>query len=120
MNALHDSYDLCFFRLFSFVSLFSVALLVERGVCSFEQKAAVAMEAYPSVGFMVVYDHEISNNLVSMKETTEDHGITLGMLFVSNHAGMGTCSIAFFFLCCWNFDEFLFLLIAFIPYCVLP
>lgn len=65
-----------------------VALLVERGNCSFEDKATVAMQAYPTVSFLVVYDDQPSKNLVSMRETYADHGIKLGMLFVSYHSGM--------------------------------
>ena len=65
-----------------------VALLVERGNCSFEEKANVAMLAYPTVSFMVVYDDQPSKNLVSMRESYQADGIFLGMLFVSYNSGM--------------------------------
>jgi Ring finger domain len=64
-----------------------VALLVERGDCSFEQKAYVAMKAFPAVSYMIVYDNEPSNDLVSMRETTSADNVTLGMLFISYRAG---------------------------------
>lgn len=66
-----------------------VALLVERGNCTFEQKALVATKAYPTVSFMVVYDHTPEKSLVSMRETSDADEIELGMLFVSYEAGMG-------------------------------
>jgi hypothetical protein len=66
-----------------------VALLVERGDCSFELKATNAMLAYPAISFMIVYDDEPRSNLVSMRETTNGHDVTLGLLFVSHHSGMG-------------------------------
>jgi hypothetical protein len=66
-----------------------IALLVERGNCTFEEKAWVAMQAYPTVSFLVVYDHTPEKSLVSMRETSSAQGIQLGMLFVSHEAGMG-------------------------------
>jgi len=68
----------------------AVALLVERGDCSFELKATNVMAAYPAVQFMIVYDDQVSNNLVSMRETNTGEGIDLGLLFVSHKSGMGT------------------------------
>lgn len=65
-----------------------VALLVERGNCTFEEKAWVAMQAYPTVSFLVVYDHTPEKSLVSMRETSSAEGIKLGMIFISFEAGM--------------------------------
>ena len=66
-----------------------ISLIVERGDCSFELKASIAMEKYPAISFMIVYDDEPRSKMVSMSETNPDHGITLGMAFVSHHSGMG-------------------------------
>ena len=65
-----------------------IVLLVERGECSFEQKAINVMQQYPTIGYMVVYDNIVTKNLVAMRETLSGDGIDLGMLFVSNNAGM--------------------------------
>ena len=65
-----------------------VALLVERGNCTFEQKAWVAA-SHPNVSFMIVYDHTPEKSLVSMRETSDAVEIKLGMLFISYEAGMG-------------------------------
>ncbi|CAB9516133.1 protein ligase RNF167 [Seminavis robusta] len=70
-----------------------VALLVERGDCSFQDKANMAMKAFPAVRYMVVYDNVQSNNLVSMRESSSADNITLGMLFVSYRAGMALRSV---------------------------
>ena len=75
-----------------------VALLVERGNCTFEEKAWVAMQAYPAISFLVIYDNIPEMNLVSMREFSDAEAIKLGMVFVSHEAGMGRfcyyCSLA--------------------------
>ena len=83
-----------------------VALLVERGNCTFEQKAMVAMKAYPTVRFMIVYDHTPEKRYVSMTETTDAEDIKLGMLFVSNEAGIGRYTPIYF---PFSLDNHLFL-----------
>jgi len=70
-----------------------VVLLVERGNCTFERKARMAMMQHPMVSYMVVYDHTVRNNLVSMKEDASKDGISLGLLFVSNPTGLGMLQI---------------------------
>lgn len=66
---------------------FPVVLLVERGQCSFEEKAINAMQRYPTLSYMIVYDSMFTNNYVAMRETLSGDGIHLGMLFVTRKAG---------------------------------
>lgn len=72
---------------------------MERGECSFEQKAINAMHQYPALSYMVVYDYKVTKNLVAMRETQSGDGINLGMLFVSNNAGMSTLFAICVFVC---------------------
>jgi len=53
----------------------------------------MAMMQHPMVSYMVVYDHTVRNNLVSMKEDASKDGISLGLLFVSNPTGLGMLQI---------------------------
>ena len=78
----------------------AAALLVERGDCSFEEKARNVMLHYPAISYMIVYDDMVSkNNLVPMKETNSSDGIDVGMLFVSYRAGMSTLFLLLPFTC---------------------
>lgn len=65
-----------------------VVLLVERGDCSFEQKSRLAMQQYPEIAYMVVYDDTAYKTLVSMRETESGEGVHLGLLFISHQAGL--------------------------------
>ena len=66
-----------------------VALLVQRGECTFAQKAAVALQWAPTVKYVIVYDNEISNFLVPMGTDEEGEENSIALLFVSYHSGMG-------------------------------
>jgi hypothetical protein len=61
-----------------------VALLVERGMCTFYEKAEMAAKYGPSVQYVVIYDNQIAPDLVPMSSET-DSGMTL--LFVSATTG---------------------------------
>lgn len=62
-----------------------MALLVERGNGTFEEKAWVAMKAYmySTVSFLVIHDHTPEKSLEGIRETYDAEEINLGMLFVS-------------------------------------
>jgi hypothetical protein len=62
-----------------------VALLVERGQCTFWEKALVAGKFDP-VQYVVVYDNEISPQLVPM---SSESSTNMSLLFVSYHSGVG-------------------------------
>ena len=69
-----------------------IALLVERGMCAFYDKAVMASRYGDAVKYVIVYDDQVSHDLVAMssKFTTN---ITL--LFVSSLSGQGTCQELF-------------------------
>jgi hypothetical protein len=62
-----------------------VALLVQRGSCTFYEKTQLAL-LWDPVQYVIIYDNEISPQLVpiSSKYTTN-----MTLLFVSYHSGMG-------------------------------
>jgi hypothetical protein len=64
-----------------------VALLVERGQCTFYEKAMVAQQYFQAVQYLVVYDNEMSPDLVPM---SSEHPTNVTLLFVSNMSGEGT------------------------------
>jgi hypothetical protein len=69
-----------------------VALLVQRGECTFMQKAQVALQWAPTVQYVIVYDNEITNLLVPMSSEESLANVeekNLSLLFVSYHSGMG-------------------------------
>jgi hypothetical protein len=70
-----------------------VALLVQRGDCTFFQKAKVALQwGAPTVQYVIVYDNEITNFLVPMsseEELTDVEQNNMSLLFVSYKTGMG-------------------------------
>jgi len=61
-----------------------VALLVERGLCTFYEKAEMAARYGPSVKYVVIFDNQIAPDLVPMSSET-DSDMTL--LFVSATSG---------------------------------
>lgn len=63
-----------------------IAMLVERGGCTFEDKARAA-QALGYVKYVVVFDNLESSPLIPM-QATEDQGIHVGMIFISNQAGL--------------------------------
>jgi hypothetical protein len=64
-----------------------VVLLASRGACSFEEKARTAMKFGDFVRYVIVYDDHARSSLVPMSAADPD-GITVGMLFVSQTAGL--------------------------------
>jgi hypothetical protein len=62
-----------------------VALLVERGQCTFYEKASVASQ-WDAVKFVIVYDNEQSPDLVPM---SSEYPSNITLLFVSNLGGQG-------------------------------
>ena len=69
-----------------------IALLIQRGKCTFFEKANMAAKYYPlNVRYVIVYDNEISDSLVPMSSESplESPANELSMLFVSYHAGIG-------------------------------
>jgi len=63
-----------------------VALLIERGNCTFFEKAQMASLWSPPVEYVIVYDNEYSN-LAQMGSDVELH-MDLGLLFVSRGTGL--------------------------------
>lgn len=64
-----------------------VALLVERGGCTFYEKAMVAEQYFDgTVQYLVVYDNEMSPDLVPM---SSEHPTNTTLVFVSNPSGEG-------------------------------
>jgi hypothetical protein len=68
------------------VILYTVAVLVSRGACSFEEKARTAM-TFDFVKYVIVYDDRARSALVPMSATDPDD-ITVGLLFVSYSTGI--------------------------------
>ena len=68
-----------------------VAVLIQRGHCTFYEKAVMAAKYYPTVEYVVVFDNEISNALIPM--STEDElpspAEELKLLFVGYRSGTG-------------------------------
>jgi hypothetical protein len=63
-----------------------VALLVERGQCTFYEKASIASQWGDAVKYVVVYDNEQSPDLVPM---SSEYPSNMTLLFVSNLSGQG-------------------------------
>ena len=68
-----------------------VALLVQRGKCTFHEKATMAAIYHPTVQYVVVYDNENSDSLVPMSSEypLEPPADQIALLFVSYRTGMG-------------------------------
>jgi hypothetical protein len=62
-----------------------VALLVQRGSCTFYEKAQLA-SLWDPVQYVIIYDNEISPQLVPM---SSEYPTNMTLLFVSYHSGMG-------------------------------
>jgi hypothetical protein len=62
-----------------------VALLVQRGTCTFYEKAQLAA-LWDPVQYVIIYDNEISPQLVPM---SSEYPTNMTLLFVSYHSGMG-------------------------------
>jgi len=61
-----------------------VALLVERGMCTFYEKAAMAAKYGPAVRYIIIYDDQITPLLVPM---SSDYETDITLLFVSANTG---------------------------------
>jgi hypothetical protein len=68
-----------------------VALLVERGQCTFWEKALVA-GTFDPVQYVVVYDNEINPQLVPM---SSESSTNMSLLFVSYHSGVGKSMLGY-------------------------
>lgn len=66
----------------------SVALLVERGTCTFWEKGEVASSWSPPVEYVIIYDNEFTNELVPMSSESQSD---MRLLFVTRRTGVGTC-----------------------------
>jgi len=62
-----------------------VALLVERGMCTFYEKAAMASKYGPSVQYVIIYDDQIAPDLVPM---SSEYVTDMTLLFVSASTGV--------------------------------
>jgi hypothetical protein len=62
-----------------------VALLVQRGGCTFYEKAVVASQ-WKEIRYLVVYDNEMNADLVPM---SSEYPVNLTLLFVSYNSGHG-------------------------------
>jgi len=62
-----------------------VALLVERGECTFWEKGQVASSWRPPVQYVIVYDNEPAPQLVPMSSEVDSN---MTLLFVSYHTGI--------------------------------
>lgn len=70
----------------------TVAILVKRGKCSFEEKARNALALQPTgiIKYLIVYDNEKRDKLVPMSPSTElgNHmALDIGLVFVSMETG---------------------------------
>jgi hypothetical protein len=63
-----------------------VALLVERGQCTFYEKAMMTSKYFDNVQYLVIYDNEVSPDLVPM---SSDRPTNITLVFVSNMSGEG-------------------------------
>ena len=63
-----------------------VALLVERGKCTFWEKAETASLWSPPVEYVIVYDQEVKPELVPMSSELETN---MTLLFVTRQTGTG-------------------------------
>ena len=63
-----------------------VAVLVERGECTFWEKAAVASAWNPPVEYVIIYDNDSSADLVPMSSDLETN---MTLLFVTRATGLG-------------------------------
>ena len=63
------------------------ALLVRRGLCTFERKGLVASQL-PGVKYLIVYGDPTDNALVPMA-ASETNSVEVGMMFVSYKDGLG-------------------------------
>jgi len=61
-----------------------VALLVERGLCTFFEKAAMASRYGPAVKYLIIYDNQVAPDLVLM---SSDYETDMTILFVSATTG---------------------------------
>lgn len=61
-----------------------VALLVQRGLCTFHEKAKMASQ-WEAVKYVVVYDNEMSEELVPMSSEEETNMTLLFVSYVSGH-----------------------------------
>eukprot|EP00535_Pseudo-nitzschia_heimii_P000281 CAMPEP_0197185436 /NCGR_PEP_ID=MMETSP1423-20130617/11905_1 /TAXON_ID=476441 /ORGANISM="Pseudo-nitzschia heimii, Strain UNC1101" /LENGTH=527 /DNA_ID=CAMNT_0042636491 /DNA_START=188 /DNA_END=1771 /DNA_ORIENTATION=+ len=61
-----------------------IALLVERGMCTFYEKAVMASKYGPSVKYVIIYDDEITDDLVPM---SSEYETDMTLLFVSAKTG---------------------------------
>jgi hypothetical protein len=68
-----------------------VALLVQRGQCTFYEKAVVA-STWDLVEYVIVYDSEISPQLVPM---SSEYPSNISLLFVSYQSGMGKTTVTY-------------------------
>jgi hypothetical protein len=68
-----------------------LALLVQRGRCTFYEKAELASQYFPAVQYVVVYDNEITDSLAAMNSEIPlpPPADQLGLTFVSYRSGMG-------------------------------
>lgn len=64
-----------------------IALLAERGMCTFFDKAEMAQIYGPAVKYVIVYDNEPSSSLVAMSTSDNDLTTNMTMLFTSSLAG---------------------------------
>ncbi len=64
----------------------SVALLVERGKCTFWEKGESASFWSPPVQYVIIYDNEERPELVPMSSETESN---MTLLFVTRKTGLG-------------------------------
>lgn len=67
-----------------------VALLVERGMCTFWEKARTANLWAPPVKYVIVYDNNPKSELVPM---SSELGSNMTLLFVTRNTGLGTCNV---------------------------
>lgn len=66
----------------------AVALLVERGECTFWEKGQVASSWRPPVQYVIIYDNIATPQLVPMSSDTESN---MTLFFVSYYTGKGMC-----------------------------
>jgi len=66
--------------------------MAEKGKCSYERKARVAMLYGPvgAVAYVLVYDNKADGNkLITMFPDRDPRGITVGLQYISYTSGLG-------------------------------
>jgi len=72
-----------------------VALLAEKGQCTFEEKARLAQDLHPAVKYLIVYDDNPGEEILVQMSAEDPYGVGLGLLYTTFDSGQDLlCRIA--------------------------